>query len=716
MTRETTVPAIPDVRDDNVKEVLSAIKATLEVREGHLGDPLDQLVTMRDLLALNVGETGVAGARTNAGVVLPLGPILLPPVDGYNPSTDFTTPAQPSGLRASGGFTNIYLEWDGAPYRNHGYTEIWRSQLDVLGSAVLIGTTVANVYADAANANTTYFYWIRFVSEANITGPYNSTSGTPATTAIDVTSALSAITNDIASSQLFVDLGTRIAATETGITTLQQITATSAQQVTTLSSVVGKNQSSIEIAAKVTDGLSAQYTVKIDVNGHVSGFGLASSSATGTPTSAFIVRADRFAITGANSTTDPLGTLNPTSVPFVVLTTPTVIGGVTYPAGVWMKSAFIADATITNAQIQNLTADKITTGSLTAAVGITTGYVYGGVSPGGIYPPGHSFFGTGFFLGQWGGVYQSFVGSPTKQILWDGTNLTVKGQIAASSATFAGLTITDNSGNVLLSSGGINGSYVTGLGSLAYQNSVTTGQVSGLGALATQNNVFVGSTVRFADGTVMNTGDFVNRLAQINSTNISTFIASAAIGDAYIGNLNASKITAGTIAADRLDSTIITGKVANLDAAVIQNATISTLKLGGETVFIPRYGEQTSTGVTLTEGSLTGDLASVSTTVSGLGGGETVRIIVMAVSQCYPSDATQTNLLYGIYVNGTLNTEIGATFRDFGITVANLGTFFVGNGTFTTSVKASCKASPGGSSSKASNNFVTRIIVMAGKR
>lgn len=808
MTRETIVPAIPDIRDDNLKEVLSAIKATLEVREGHLGDPLDQLATLRDLVALNVAEKGGTGAVTDAGVRLPVGPILIAPNDGYNPATDFTTPPIPTGLRASGGFTNVYLEWNGAPYRNHGYTEIWRSQLDVLGSAVLIGTTVASVYADPANGNTTYYYWIRFVSAAGIVGPYNSTSGTKVSTAIDVAALYPALEQEITGSQLFVDLGTRIKAVEaqnyltanelavlqdaraqfnaqitkngsailttqkvtatqatlitqlgtrvgtaessittlqsttatqatqittlntsvgtntSNITTLQQTTATQATQISTLSSTVGGYSAAISTLQTTTNGLSAQYTVKIDNNGHVSGFGLASTTTTSGPTSAFIVRADRFAITGPNDSTDPLGTLTPTNVPFVVLTSPTVIGGTTYPAGVWMKSAFIADATITTAQIRSLTADKITTGTLTAAIGINTGYIYGGVSPGGIYPPGHSFFGTGFFLGNWGSSYQFFAGSPTKQILWDGTNLTVKGTIAATNATFQGLTITDNSGNVLLSSGGINGSYltgittsqITGLGTLATQNSVSSSQVSGLGALATQNNVFIGSTVRFADGTTLNTGDFVNRLSQITQGNVSTFIADAAIGNAYIGNLSAAKITSGTIAANVLDSTIITGKVANLDAANIQNATISTLKLGGEVVFVPRYGEQVSTGVNLTMGYLTSDLASVSTTISGLASGETIRIIVIAVSQCYPSNADQTSLTYGIYVDGVLNTEIGATFREWGMTISNLGTFYVGNGTFTTSVKASCNNYSGGQTYKNGNNFITRIIVMAGKR
>lgn len=84
-----------------------------------------------------------------------------------------------------------------------------------------------------------------------------------------------------------------------------------------------------------------------------------------------------------------------------------------------------------------------------------------------------------------------------------------------------GLSIKDASGNIILAAGtALSTSNISGLGSLATQNSVTSGQVSGLGSFAT--------------------------LSQITSANVSTYIASAAIGSAYIGDLTASKITSGT--------------------------------------------------------------------------------------------------------------------------------------------------------------------------
>lgn len=54
------------------------------------------------------------------------------------------------------------------------------------------------------------------------------------------------------------------------------------------------------------------------------------------------------------------------AAPFFQVDAPTTINGVTVPAGTYMKSAFIADASINNAKIGSLAADKITTGTLDA--------------------------------------------------------------------------------------------------------------------------------------------------------------------------------------------------------------------------------------------------------------------------------------------------------------------------------------------------------------
>ena len=54
---------------------------------------------------------------------------------------------------------------------------------DAIGSATSIGTSGSMVATDAAvAAGEAYFYWIRFVSEEGVAGPFNSTNGTIAST------------------------------------------------------------------------------------------------------------------------------------------------------------------------------------------------------------------------------------------------------------------------------------------------------------------------------------------------------------------------------------------------------------------------------------------------------------------------------------------------------------------------------------------------------
>ena len=164
--------------------------------------------------------------------------------------------------------------------------------------------------------------------------------------------------------------------------------------------------------ADVNGELKGQYTVKIDANGSIAGFGLASTTtAAGANTSEFYVNADRFAIiTNQAGTADPawasgvayangarveyggdlfiariahtsystrvppnaLYWVAGTVVPFAVQATGTTTAdGVYIPPGVYMNSAMIKHATITDAQIGSVNADTITTGELDVANLIT---------------------------------------------------------------------------------------------------------------------------------------------------------------------------------------------------------------------------------------------------------------------------------------------------------------------------------------------------------
>lgn len=142
-----------------------------------------------------------------------------------------------------------------------------------------------------------------------------------------------------------------------------RITAT-ASSVTTLQTTVNGHTTSIQTQQTSIDGIQGKYAVKVDNNGYVSGFGLISTANNGTPTSEFTVVADKFSIAPvASSPTAADGS------PFYYITSPTVVNGVTIPAGAYMKAAYISDASITNAKIANLAVDsaKIADAAITNA-------------------------------------------------------------------------------------------------------------------------------------------------------------------------------------------------------------------------------------------------------------------------------------------------------------------------------------------------------------
>lgn len=109
--------------------------------------------------------------------------------------------------------------------------------------------------------------------------------------AAELVSTKAQLSADIAAAVL---VETQARATETG---------SIASQVTELGSTLGGMNTKITQQIETTDGLKAQYTVKINNNGHIVGFGLASeSTAGGGNVSEFTVVADRFKVVKPGST------------------------------------------------------------------------------------------------------------------------------------------------------------------------------------------------------------------------------------------------------------------------------------------------------------------------------------------------------------------------------------------------------------------------------
>lgn len=140
----------------------------------------------------------------------------------------------------------------------------------------------------------------------------------------------------------------------TNVSTLDGEVTSLSSSVTSLSTTVGSNTTSISTNASSINGIEGKYAVKVNNNGHVSGFGLISTANNATPTSTFTVAADAFKIVDTSGSATP-------AAPFEVYTSSRTVDGVTVPAGVYMENA-----NITSAQIKTLNADVIAAGTINA--------------------------------------------------------------------------------------------------------------------------------------------------------------------------------------------------------------------------------------------------------------------------------------------------------------------------------------------------------------
>lgn len=313
-----------------------------------------------------------------------------------------TVPPAPENLTANGAFRTIILDWTNPPYKYFSHVEVWRSETDDINAALLVGTTTGSLYSDAppvALTSKTYYYWVRIVSTANVAGPWNATSGTVGHTADDPGYVLELLNQRIQAGQLHSSLGTRIDKIEghdSAIINLQNTASELVSSINTLqinyNTMLGSIQTQQSITSvttgpvwsagtqyykgkvvqyanalyqataaaptvgiapssnlsqwkSVTNSLYGEYTVKIDNNGYVAGFGLANDGVT----SQFLVRADVFAV-GAPGVSG--------SYPFVVDTgTNQVV----------MDNALIKNLTSTNIKAGTINADLLNAANIRAA-------------------------------------------------------------------------------------------------------------------------------------------------------------------------------------------------------------------------------------------------------------------------------------------------------------------------------------------------------------
>lgn len=353
---------IPSEKSPNFNQ---RIRETLMVYLGRQGNTLDRGLTLRDLV--KAGLLTLTGQATPGSDDIPIAP--GPAVVG---SLDKSPPPTPTGFSVSAGISNVFIEHDEPRYtqggghrrtRVYGVTRLATDPKPTFDKAVEISQFSGQVYAYPTNPATTWHLWIKWETNAGVisASPAGGVNGLEVRTGEDVELLLEALTGEITEGQLYQDLQTRLDGIESNAAAISQETS------------VRKTE---------TGSLFAKYTVKIDNNGYVTGFGLASTENNGVPTSEFAVRADRFYVAS------PSGPGVAPAIPFTVQTTPTTINGVPVPVGVYLTDGFIKNGTITNAKIANaaiddakianLSADKIRAGSITAGQYVqSSGYASG---------------------------------------------------------------------------------------------------------------------------------------------------------------------------------------------------------------------------------------------------------------------------------------------------------------------------------------------------
>lgn len=145
------------------------------------------LRTFLDRLRDFIGDSAGRDRLLTADELATAGVISLDNSGNISPaSAYFGTPPAPTNVLANPAVNTVIITWDSPLYTGHAYAEVWSSNTDDIGTAVLLGLAPGSIYIDSPGPSTTTYYWVRFVNTIRTVGAYNSTNGTVATTGSDL--------------------------------------------------------------------------------------------------------------------------------------------------------------------------------------------------------------------------------------------------------------------------------------------------------------------------------------------------------------------------------------------------------------------------------------------------------------------------------------------------------------------------------------------------
>jgi hypothetical protein len=364
--RKTVMPAIPPVGSasspEDLRRFADATKEALEVGLGRRGDTLDRFLTVRDLEDIGVVRTK-GGTLVGTGAAIPPGgqpgaPIFQPGDPDFG-DEDYTIPPKPTNVTARGiPPSSIMVTWDPPNYSNHAYTEVFVLQANPSFDAMLARSpafdrgkphnTSTNPHVSFAGTGsgsqffhrdlvrlvdptldaldqalnpTAYFYWVRFVSTANVPGPFHTTgAGAMGRLSIDPVAVLDAMAANIRDSGIYPNLRqligghtpeelAEIAAKGNLTRFFKSDVASVRSDVQGLAGVIGdtsflaQNETLSSITRMQGDTLRSLWSVRMNVTQggvtHAAGFGLGLDvNSEGQAISTFLVNANQFAIMG----------------------------------------------------------------------------------------------------------------------------------------------------------------------------------------------------------------------------------------------------------------------------------------------------------------------------------------------------------------------------------------------------------------------------------
>lgn len=226
--------SFPVPRDFSIegKRFAQSVLDSLQQLRGEKGSILDKAVTFQDLI-----DAGIAKQNFN-----PTGGGSDFVIDDDDRQDGVANPTAPTGFSASGAFQNVLLSWDFPSYAGHSHTEIFVSNSNSFASRTFLAQTTASVFSHQVGNAATKYYWVRHVNKNDEAGPFNSETGTSASTAVDVGAVMTQLSEEIKLLPGFSTLNTDMNITISGTQRTLQATL---ETINTLASTASTNVTSL---------------------------------------------------------------------------------------------------------------------------------------------------------------------------------------------------------------------------------------------------------------------------------------------------------------------------------------------------------------------------------------------------------------------------------------------------------------------------------------